>query len=244
MLNSEDTKNRIQLFFFPFAGASFYSFNPLIKLLQDTLLTATPLELPGRGKRTKEPLLLDIHTMADDLFARIKDQIKDHSELSYAFYGHSMGSLLAFEVIQRLIKTGMALPDHLFVSGRGGPEVSFPYNNIGLLSKDAFFELLRTFGGTPDHFLNDTDLMAFFEPVLRADFTASAKYSCTITQRLDLPVSVFNGTEDRIHREEAMKWQAVTTKPVAFRDYSGGHFFLFDHAQDISDVIRKTLLKD
>jgi surfactin synthase thioesterase subunit len=47
----------------------------------------------------------------------------------YCFYGHSLGSLVAFEVTRELQRRKLPLPRHLYFSGRGGPNAPEPVKN-------------------------------------------------------------------------------------------------------------------
>jgi len=225
--------DKIQLYFFPFAGASFYSYNPLVNALPQNLLDIMVLELPGRGKRSQAPLLSDLHDMAADLFHQIKDTIRP----PYIFFGHSLGSLLAYEVILKILDAGLDLPTHLTVSGRGGPMVPPRDRDIRHMSSKRFYELLKEYGGTPAQVFREKELMAFFEPVLRADFMAAGAYTAGKIRKLPLSVTVFNGTQDRVTREDALKWQEVTDIPVTLKEFTGKHFFIFDHVAAICQAI-------
>ncbi len=230
--------NEFNLYLFPFAGASFYSYNSLIKDLKRPDLKITTLELPGRGKRMKEPLLSDINDMADDLFHKIKTNLN----YRYAFYGHSLGSLVAHKVVLRILDNGMAPPVHLFVSGRGGPGVLPKDRDMGSWSRERFYEKLKTYGGTPPQVLQEKELMAFLEPVLRADFTAAGNYEPGTSRKLPVTLTVLNGIQDDVTREEALQWQEVTDTPIVLREFSGDHFFIFDQTKAVGDVILQGLL--
>jgi len=228
--------SKTHLFFFPFAGASFYSYNPLINALPKELFDVTVLEVPGRGKRSGEPLLSDICAMADDLFGRIRDQLNS----PYAFYGHSMGSVLAYETSLRVQDSGLEPPSHLFLSGRGGPRIPHKNPDLPYLTGDKFYEKLKEYGGTPDEVLQDKELMAFFEPVLRADFTAAVSYISRGYRKIDSPLTVLFGNMD-ITRDDARAWQEITQVPLTIREFEGNHFFIFDHILPVCDVICQTL---
>jgi surfactin synthase thioesterase subunit len=227
------TAEKKQLYFFPFAGASFYSYNGLIKEMAMPGLTIKTLELPGRGKKTKEALLSDINDMADYFF----NQIKEDLSAPYAFYGHSLGSLLAYEVTLKIVNNHITPPSRLFVSGRGGPCVPSRDKDIGTLSREAFYAKLKEYGGTPDQVLREKELMAFLEPVLRADFIAAGNYEPDQNRKVPLPVTVFNGTLDDVTREDALKWQEITDTPITLKEFKGDHFFIFDHSKAICDSI-------
>lgn len=97
----------------PEAGASAYR---LSAYLPDTVEVCT-VQLPGREARSAEPAL----TSLDEAVAALAPLIADHTDLPYAFFGHSMGSLIAFETARRLRALGMRLPDRLFLSGMRAP---------------------------------------------------------------------------------------------------------------------------
>jgi len=233
MEKTPGTAEKTQIYFFPFAGASFYSYNGLIKEMTAPWLKVKALELPGRGKKTKEPLLSDINDMADYFF----NQIKETLSVPYAFYGHSLGSILAYEVTLKIIDNHIAPPARLFVSGRGGPCVPPKDKDIGTLSREEFHAKLKEYGGTPDEVLREKELMDFLEPLLRADFMAAGNYAPEKNRKIPIPVTVFNGTLDNVTREDAFKWQEITDTPITFKEFNGGHFFIFDHSKAVWDSI-------
>ncbi|HCY85016.1 MAG TPA: hypothetical protein DHV36_07770, partial [Desulfobacteraceae bacterium] len=206
---------KVQLYVFPFAGASFYSYNPVINAIRqvpENNLDIRPLELPGRGKRIGSPLLSDLGDMADDLFSGIRNEL--HSPC--VFWGHSLGSILAYEVILRLLDTGCNLPVHLLVSGRRGPAVPSREKNIGELPREEFYQKLKAYGGTPEQILREKELMDLFEPVLRADFSAAAQERTTPVRKIPLAVTVMNGTQDTVTHRDCMGWQDITDSPIRY----------------------------
>lgn len=157
---------KVNLFCFPFAGGSKYSYNNYVRLAPRTI-KVIPMEYPGRGARFKEELLTDLNEIVDDCFEQIKNQTSER----YAIYGHSMGSVMAYLLAKKIIENGLPQPEHLFVTGRGGPshtEEIRPFRY--LLSKDKFIATLKSMGGSPDEVLEDEGLMNFFEPIFRRIF--------------------------------------------------------------------------
>lgn len=85
----------LQLFCLPYSGAS----ATLFRRWQPSLpgwIRLLPLELPGRGLRFGEAL----HTDAASLVAQLAGELHGtlDSASPYAFFGHSLGGLLAFEL--------------------------------------------------------------------------------------------------------------------------------------------------
>jgi surfactin synthase thioesterase subunit len=171
--------------------------------------------------------------MADDLFYQIQNKIRS----PYIFYGHSLGSLLAYEVILRLMDAGKDLPIHAFMSGRGGPGVLPRNRDIKNMPQERFYELLKGYGGTPAQVLQEKEVMAFFEPLLRADFMAAERYCSDELRKIPLALTVFNGIQDQITRDDALNWQEVTDRPIILKEFTGCHFFIFDHVPAICDAI-------
>lgn len=111
----------IHLYALPYAGGHSLVYRPLQQALAHSPITLQTLELPGRGKRAKEPLLHDIDRLVEDLFSQLRPQLTPGQP--YALFGHSMGSLLAVLLARHLAQTpATPQPCHLFCSGRGAPQ--------------------------------------------------------------------------------------------------------------------------
>lgn len=228
---------KINLICFPFAGGSAYSYASFQQFVPNNIKLIT-VEPPGRGKRIDQPLLPDIQSIANDVYDQVKPLLKE----PYAFYGHSMGTIVAYLITKRIIKEGLPQPLHLFVSGRMGPSAKDNEPHIHHLPQNEFREKLKEIGGSPDEFLDDDNLMSFFEPILRADFRSNELYEYEgITAPFDIPVTVMIGKEEKINEYEAMAWQQETTKPIEVYWFSGGHFFILDHVQEIMRIIGNKL---
>lgn len=222
---------------FPYAGGNSFCYRPLAERLRSELgVVVEVLELPGRGSLNGESLKTDINDLTDYLFHKIRSLVAE----PFVLYGHSMGALLAYLVCQRLLSEGLNLPVGIIVSGRKGPLLK-DTNLYHRLSHADFLEVLRKMGGCPRPVLEDADLMAYFEPVLRADFQAIETYdpSIGIHRALSLPLVVLVGDQDDISIADSMAWQAVTDLPIAFQVLSGNHFFIHEHWNIIVEHVRK-----
>src|SRR4028119_2413150 len=104
---------KVKIFALPFGGGSKYSYRALEKLVPGNFEWET-IELPGRGTRTPEPLLTDLHAMAEDVFAQMRSRI---GNTGYLLYGHSMGTRLAYELSKRIHYSGLTRPVCLFLTG-------------------------------------------------------------------------------------------------------------------------------
>ena len=102
--------NRIRLFCFPYAGGSSEIFLRWKKYL-DQNIELNPIELSGRGHRCNELFYDDFESVIEDVYKIIKYSLSD---VPYAFLGHSMGSLIAYELCYKLIEFGDEPPIHIF----------------------------------------------------------------------------------------------------------------------------------
>ncbi len=228
----------LNMFCLPFAGGSFYAYREFEKYVaSDIRVIGT--DLPGHGRKIAEPLLTDIHKMADYIWELVRDDLND----SYAIYGHSMGATLAYLLTKKIFQENVPVPRHLFVSGRPGPSGGNEKEEIHQLPKAEFIRKITEYGGTPKEVLAEEELMNFMEPILRADFQAVETYHYAGDTPLDIPVTVMVGSDDRTCQGEAMKWQAITTQEITFREFSGGHFFIFEHLPEIGKIISQALTK-
>ena len=210
----------------PFAGGNKYSYRTFEELIPNTYKWET-IELPGRGSRIKEAPLTTINEQADDVFRQLKDNIEDSE---YIIYGHSMGTLMGYELTKRLIQGGYKLPVCLFFTGRGAPSVERE-KKISRYDKDAFWQELREMGGLPKDLLTHEELMDFFEPIIRADLRAVEDYQYQSMEKpFPIPIFVRTGDREPISEEKAQAWQAESSIPIQRRTMPGNHFFIFDHA--------------
>ncbi len=187
------------------------------------------LEFPGHGKRAREKLICNMEELALDLLGHIQPVGHGHD---WAIFGHSMGALLAYDICTLLDRE--TYPQHLFVSGTSFPLVR-KKKRISSLPSSQFWEAVINYGAVPKEILTIDDLREYFEPILRCDFRAVENYQPEM-KVLDIPITVFWGTSD-MTKEDASSWKELTSRNCALHAFEGGHFFLFEHIQEIVKII-------
>ena len=95
-------ERRLRLFCFPHAGGGASSFVPLAGLLPSSIELAAVL-LPGRETRFREPPFARM----EPLVQALADGLRDELGAPFAFMGHSMGALVAFELARELRRRGV-----------------------------------------------------------------------------------------------------------------------------------------
>jgi surfactin synthase thioesterase subunit len=197
---------RRRLFVFPHAGAGASAYQ-LAAELPDTVEVCT-VQLPGRENRFAEPAL----TCLDDAVATLAPLIADQTDLPYAFFGHSMGSLIAFETARRLRTLGVPLPDRMFLSGMRAPHL--PDRDPRHMLPDD--KLLAEFDGV------DAELRELLLPLLRADLTLCETYTHRAETPLPCPVTVLAGSDDTsVTRTELEAWREHTAADFELHLFPG-----------------------
>lgn len=230
---------KANLLCFPYAGGSKFSYNKYIEVAPGNM-TLIPIELPGRGTKFDERLVYDAHELVDELFVQIKRHLYD----PYAIYGHSMGSLVGYLIAKRIIKEDLPAPLHLFFSGCKAPCTLKDDPAAHLFEKEELIAELRKMGGIPDRILNNDNLMKFLEPILRADFKVINTYQYEEPVPFDIPISIIIGSKENISPGQVQLWQKETLRPIKVNQFDGDHFFIFDHAKAIMDLIYKRLMQN
>ncbi|MCJ2036201.1 thioesterase II family protein [Methylobacterium sp. J-068] len=235
----------VRLLCLPYSGASAAIYGRWRRSLPDGI-DVIPVELPGRGARMAEALFTDPHRLA----ARLADEIEGHvieehvtgpGAPPYAVFGHSLGALLAFELVHALIARGAPAPRVLFVSGSEAPALRDDATFRRARSDADLIDLLRTRSGTPEEALADAELMALVLPVLRADFLMCGAYVHRARSPLPCPIQALGGRQDTVTRAGLEAWSRETLAGFDLALFEGGHFFIHEHRGAVLDCIGRRI---
>lgn len=222
-----------RLFCFPFAGSSAASFLPWQALLGTRLELRVAL-LPGRGLRLFEAPLDDM----DELVDRLTRAVADLADRPFAFFGHSLGALVGFEVARALRRQGLPGPDVLYVSGAEGPQTRAVERHLHDLPEAELIDALRDYNGTPAEILDDQEMMRLLLPGLRADFALDERYVYRAEAPLDIPFHLLLGDRDpHVDAVRAAGWARESTQPLHRHEYPGDHFFIHSHQAAITTLL-------
>jgi medium-chain acyl-[acyl-carrier-protein] hydrolase len=230
---------RLRLFCFPFAGGAASVFRSWQEALPETVQVC-PLQYPGREERFREPLIKDMPTLVTALAA----EVTQFNDLPYIFFGHSMGSLVAFELASLLQRSGQAQPQRLFVSGHAAPH-NRKITPTQQMTDEQFCNHLRRYGGTPEAVLQNAELMEIFLPILRADFAIRDNYIYQTGGPLDADITAFAGEQDAtVEAQELNHWRELTRSNFTLHTFPGSHFFLQSARTQLLATIATYLTKD
>lgn len=228
---------RLRLFCFSYAGGNASTYRDWYKRLPDDVEVCS-VQLPGRGSRFKE----SAHTSLNSLLDALQDAIIPYINVPYAFFGHSMGAQVGFELARRLRDAGARLPSCLIVSGRRGPHRPPRNKPIHTLPEPEFREEIRRLNGTPEEALSNPELMDIISPILRADCQAVETWAYQPSRPMDVPVLALGGVKDsQVSLEDLEDWRSVTSGPFTLQLFSGDHFFINHVTDALLGTIRQTL---
>ena len=231
---------RLRLFCFPFAGG-IGVYNSWYDELPPETRCATELcsiHLPGHEGNLQETLF----SRLSPLLNLLVPAVASYRNIPFAFFGHSMGALVSFELARQLRRQGLPSPVHMIVSGYRAPQLEDPHPAIHQLPDLEFQAQLRRLGGTPDGVLEDSELMELLLPVLRADFAVCENYTYLTEQPLDCSITAYGGDKDaKVTRAELSAWRAQTRNSFSLRMFPGGHFFWQNNQPLLLQVLSQEL---
>lgn len=213
---------KLRLFCFHYAGGAALSFRSWWDYLPSTVELCA-IELPGRSFRPQETPFTHIEPLIQALAPAILPNLSK----PFAFFGHSMGAFVSFELARLLSKEYNQSPLHLFVSGQRAPQLPDRHPPIRALPDAEFLKELRRYNGTPEAILENAELMELLLPTLRADFSVVETYSYTPELPLDCPITAFGGLEDwKANALDLEPWGEQTNSAFSLEMFPGDHFFL------------------
>ena len=227
---------RVRLFCFPYAGGSAAIYRTWGEVLPPDI-EVQAVQLPGREWRLKEEPYTRVLPLVEELAVVLKNLF----ETPFAFFGHSLGAILSFELARELRRRGLPAPEYVFLSGHHAPQLPRLERDIHDAPDEHFYQGLRRLEGTPEELLENEELMELLLPAMRADFAMAETYELAPEPPLDCPLSVFGGLGDpHTDRPKLEPWAEHTTGDFKLRMVPGGHFFV----NEARDLILRAVFQD
>ncbi|WP_179499990.1 thioesterase II family protein [Streptomyces sp. WZ.A104] len=201
------------------------------------------IQLPGREALNDQPSLTDPRQLTTALANEIANTDDDGL---FAIFGHSLGSLLAYETARRLVRTHQRRPALLALSAMPAPHARSLSSELSLhlsgqRSMDDAMSMIRQF--LPARVIqNPTALTLACTPLL-ADVVLALHHAHQDEPPLDIPFAVYGGASDPLVTAEDLRaWSDLTTLPLTPRLFPGGHMYTTEQAPALTDRLHKDLL--
>ena len=212
---------RLRLFCFPYAGTGASIFRTWANGLPADV-EVCPIQFPGRGTRLMETPFTQLPPLVQALAQALVPLL----DKPFAFFGHSLGALVGFELARQLRRQSGVQPVRLFVSADRAPQIPHRDRPIHALPEGEFLAELRRLNGIPGKVLEEVELMQIMLPILRADFAVYETYAYSTEPPLNCPISTFGGLQDhRVSRGDLEAWRDQTSGSFSLRMFPGDHFF-------------------
>jgi surfactin synthase thioesterase subunit len=215
-------QGKLRLFCFPYAGAGTAAFRGWQQVLREEA-AVYPLRLPGRETRIAEAAIDHMDALVD----RACNALERYLEEPFAFFGHSMGAAIAFEMVRSLRTAGKLQPIALLVSAARAPQFRLGHVPPAEPTDSEFLQDIQRLEGIPKEVLESRELMKLLLPALKADARLYRNYVYTPGPPLDIPIHAFGGIEDpNIRVQHLDAWREQTTASFRIQTFPGGHFFI------------------
>lgn len=212
---------RFRLFCFPFAGGSALTYRQW-HLSLPREVEVCPIHLPGRRPR-RDPALTRLTVLVEMLAPALLPWL----DRPYAFFGHSLGALISFDLARFLRRHQHPTPTKLFVSAQRAPQFRPRGEPAHQLPEPALIDRLHRLNGIPEEMLSDARLLQLLLPVLRADFEVYETYDYLPEEPLECDISAFGGTQDSVAtRADLEAWGEQTRGAFELQMLPGNHFFI------------------
>lgn len=247
-INNEQADYR--LFCFPYGGGGASIYREWQKSLPSNI-EVCPIQLPGREERLNETPIDNLNNLVALLYENLKDEL----DKPFIFFGHSFGSLIAFE-LSRFLREKNIEPKHIFVSGFPDPRVPSKsldrliakLNTVGIglnnlaaadeiekLSTSQLNELAGIFNENGlvgyGEYLYEKEIMKILLPIFTGDMSIVKSYNYYDALRLDVPLTVFAGKQDAwVHYDDHFGWQAHTAQKCEIISFDASHMFVREPA--------------
>lgn len=223
-----------RLYIFPHTGGSAEFYLPFARAFTGGT-KCVAVQYPGKRAGKDLSKYTSIPEMADRLCVMLKPE--ETPAGGVAFFGHSMGALLAFEVALRFEQAGNPIAA-LFVSAAAAPGLLRRIAN--LQGSDAhLLSMISTVTGANPEFLNDEQFAATILPTLRG-LKAVTGYESPPEAKVSCPIHAMMADNDELGTAELMApWEQRTTASFDLTVFRGEHFYINDNLPQLAHWVEE-----
>jgi pyochelin biosynthesis protein PchC len=226
---------QLRLVCFPYAGAGANLFRRWLEMLPPSI-ELVAAQYPGHEDRYNEAFISDMAALADEIGRDVPS-----IGAPMAFFGHSLGATIAFEVALRL-RPRFPLPIvRLFVSARKAPADCHPNGHAFLDDAAMKRAYIRNLPGAHVPAVEE-ELWQAIGSAIRNDLLISERYHYLAGSRLTCPITALVAEQDEtlITLPDVQRWAECTILDCDSHALPGGHLYWQDNpAALISFLVAK-----
>jgi surfactin synthase thioesterase subunit/glycosyltransferase involved in cell wall biosynthesis len=227
--------SRFRLFCFSHAGGGASFFRAWRGKLGAHVEVA-PVQYPGHESRRAEPFARSIEELVESLLRSLKTSLNGQ----FAFFGHSMGAIVAFELMRALRREALPLPQLLLASGARAPQYRLNHKAPPDPSREELLHEVHRLGGLPRDAMEDPAFLENIVPALEADAAVYRRFVYEGGVPFDVPIAAMGGIGDtQVSHEHLAAWREQSNAEFQMRQFAGGHFFLRTQQDEVLAWIRE-----
>lgn len=206
---------------FPHAGGSANFFRAWAADHADIEVAA--VQYPGRADRLAEPCHDDLLALADEVAV----ELVPYLERPTIIFGHSLGAVVAFEVLRRVAAAGRGVELLIASAARAPHDPDHVAARHVRWDEEAAVRAIVAMGQIDAALMADPRVRELVLPYLRADFEMLQRYEYRPGPALGCDVLVVRGaTDPHVTPARGELWRELTTGRFAHEEVPGGHFYL------------------
>lgn len=226
---------RPSLLFFPPAGGGSFFFRPFLKE-NPSQWSLFSVVLPGREHLMNVEYPKTMADLTSHLAAEICQVFSKSQKLF--FFGHSFGSLVAYNTVLKLQEQRQRLPDLLIVSAHCSPDKNTPIGPIHEFSDSKMIEQIQSFDGIPTEVESDSDYLKMVTDWIRMDLRLDYETKSCKPIPVKMPILSLSASNDHVAPLDYMwNWNNLSKSKTKMIVVDGSHNHLVGNEKMVMGLI-------